>query len=138
MADMDHSLLAPCGILCTLCVAYQGYTMKGTQRKHKCTGCRDYNKNCAFLKRDCEKLKENLVDYCIECIDFPCENLMRIDKRYREKYETSLIENLCEIQKIGATQFIEKQLERYKCPNCRETICMHTVKCYNCGYQLQS
>jgi len=132
---MDQSLLAPCGIFCPLCVAYHGYTMNGMKRKHTCTGCRDYNKKCAFLKRDCEQLRENLVEYCYQCDVFPCNNLQRIDKRYREKYDTSLIENLREIQEIGATSFINRQLVQYKCPVCEDIICMHTSKCYNCGYK---
>ena len=132
---MDVSLVAPCGIYCALCLAYHGYTMSGKRRKHVCTGCRVYDKTCAFLKRDCELLRDGSVEYCYMCEEFPCDNLRRLDERYRKKYDTSLIGNLLEIRDKGLESFITVQLERYTCPECGETICMHTYKCYNCGYQ---
>ena len=132
---MDQSLVAPCGILCSLCVGYQGYTMKGEKRKHTCTGCRDYDKTCAFLKKDCELLREKSVDYCFQCDVFPCDNLSRMDKSYREKYDMSLIENLVEIREKGTDSFIIMQQKKYKCPICGEIICLHTNRCYNCGYK---
>ena len=63
--------------------------MNGEKRKHTCTGCRDYDKTCAFLKQDCELLREKSVDYCFQCDVFPCDNLRRMDKSYREKYDMS-------------------------------------------------
>jgi hypothetical protein len=109
--------------------------MNGKKRKHTCTSCRVYDKNCAFLKRDCELLREGSVQYCYQCDDFPCGNLERLEKRYRKKYDTSLIGNLLEIRDNGVELFIKGQLEQYNCPECGEIICLHTNKCYNCGYK---
>ena len=131
---MTVSLVAPCGIFCLLCVGYHGYTMSGKKRKHICTGCRVTDKTCAFLKRGCERLRDASVEYCYQCTEFPCDNLRRLDERYKEKYETSLIGNLIEIRDMGLEPFIKEQLDNYTCPKCGETICMHTSKCYNCGY----
>jgi hypothetical protein len=132
---MGLSLVSPCGIYCVLCVAYHGYTMSGKKRKHTCPGCRIYDKTCAFLKRDCELLKEESVDFCYQCQKFPCDNFLKLDQRYKKKYETSLIDNLLEIKDEGVESFIQAQLEKYTCPECGENICMHTNKCYNCEYQ---
>jgi len=132
---MSLSLVSPCGICCVLCVAYQGFTMTGKKRKHTCTGCRVYDKTCAFLKRDCELLKEESVEYCYQCDEFPCDNLRALDDRYTEKYETRLIDNLLKIKYDGVESFINEQLDKYTCPECGETLCMHTNKCYKCGYQ---
>lgn len=132
---MDVSLVAPCGMYCVLCVAYHGYTMSGDRRKHVCTGCRIYDKTCAFLKRDCQLLRDGSVEFCYQCDEFPCDNLRKLDERYKDKYDTSLIGNLLKIRDKGLESFIKEQREIYTCPECGEIICMHTNKCYKCGYQ---
>jgi hypothetical protein len=63
---------------------------------------------CAFLKRGCKLLREESVEYCYQCDEFPCDNLRKLDNRYREKYETSLIDNLLKISKNGSESFINE------------------------------
>jgi hypothetical protein len=125
--------IAPCGMNCGICVAFFGYTMKGDRRKHPCNTCRSRKNQCAFIKKECDKLATKQIEYCFECRDFPCVNLRTLDERYKNKYGMSMIENLSYIQANGIEQFLKNEEERWKCPNCGGTICIHNRTCYDCG-----
>ena len=127
-----QELIAPCGMNCGICIGYFGYAMNDRKRKNICEGCRIRDKNCAFIKKQCEKLSKKEVEYCFECEDFPCENLEKLDKRYQEKYDMSMIKNLEFIKENGINLFLKQQEEKYKCLNCGGVICVHNKKCYNC------
>ena len=126
----DH--ISPCGMNCGICIAFFGYTTTGKKRKHPCSGCRSRKSDCAFIKKDCDKLSTKQIEYCFECTDFPCEKLKKLDNRYRTKYGMSMIENLEYIQKNGISKFVENERERWKCSKCGEVICVHNRKCYSC------
>jgi hypothetical protein len=126
-------LIAPCGMNCGICVAYFGYTLKGKKRKHTCNSCRLRDSQCAFLKKHCDKLANKQIEYCFECAVFPCENLKTLDKRYRDNYGMSMIENLRYIQTEGIDQFLKNDQEIWKCSICGGTICVHNKKCYTCN-----
>ena len=125
-------LIAPCGMNCGICISFFGYAVNERKRKNPCIGCRSRDKQCAFLKKQCDKLLNKKVEYCFECMDFPCENLKKLDKRYRTKYGMSMIENLEYIQKNVINKFVENERERWKCSKCGEVICVHNRKCYSC------
>lgn len=121
-----QELIAPCGMNCGICVAY-------LRDKRKCLGCRLRDKKCGI--RNCEKFQKNKFKYCHECDTFPCARIKRLDKRYRTKYEMSMIENLEYIRENGVGKFIEGEITRWKCPKCGGVICVHNRKCYTCGTQ---
>ena len=130
--NLDAKLVAPCGMNCGTCIAFFGYTMIGKKRKHSCSGCQLKNKQCAFIKKQCDKLATKQIEYCFECAGFPCKILRTLDKRYGSKYGMSLIENLKYIQKNGIEEFLRNEQERWKCPNCGGVVCVHNKKCYTC------
>jgi hypothetical protein len=130
---MKEDLIAVCGMNCRICVGYFGYTMSGEKRKHTCPGCRPSDKSCAFIKKRCRKALTKEVNYCFECEDFPCEILGNLDKRYRERFKMSMIDNLNFIKEKGIEKFLKSQEEKYKCAECGGVICVHTDKCYECG-----
>ena len=135
--NLTPELIAPCGMNCGICKRYLALSRGVPKERGKvshCSGCRPRNKNCAF-KRRCQKLLKNDVKFCFECEEMPCANLKRIDRRYREKYAMSMVENLKEMKEKGMKHFLENQKERYKCPKCGDTISVHDGKCYACGYQ---
>ncbi|MGY5859119.1 MAG: DUF3795 domain-containing protein [Candidatus Thorarchaeota archaeon] len=118
--------------------------MSGTKRRHTCLGCRSsipkdgegkflQRKKCAFLKEHCDLLANEEVEFCYECPDYPCERLQTLDGRYREKYNMSMIENLNFIKTHGIQKFLENQKEKYSCPECGATTCVHTNRCYTCS-----
>ena len=127
-------LIAPCGMDCGICIAFFGYTMKGETRKHPCSSCRSRDSQCAFIKKQCDKLATKQIEYCFECTDFPCENLEALDRRYREKYGMSMIENLRYIQTKGIKRFLKYEQDRWSCPTCGGLICIHNRKCYTCNW----
>jgi len=47
-----------------------------------------------------------------------------------------MIENLEYIKENGIRYFLTKEAERWKCPDCGDTICCHNGICYNCGLDI--
>ena len=129
---MKPELIAPCGMNCGICIAYFGYRSDGGKRAKACIGCRPSRKSCAFIMKQCKYLPAKAVEFCFECQDFPCENLRKLDKRYRTKFRMSMLENLAFIKKSGIEKFLKQQKERFTCPECGGIICVHDGKCYSC------
>lgn len=125
------SLIAPCGMNCSVCMAY-------LREKNKCPGCRgtDINKPITRIKckiKTCENFQEAKSKYCFQCEKFPCDNLKHLDKRYRTKYNMSMIENLENIKDSGIRKFLRDEKTRWACSQCGGTICVHKGYCYSCG-----
>ncbi|MFH1597960.1 MAG: DUF3795 domain-containing protein [Patescibacteria group bacterium] len=135
---LKSELIAPCGMNCGLCKAYMGFALdmtKDQRKKHgvgQCSGCRARGKMCAFLKRDCFSLKNNKIKFCHQCKKMPCQNLIRLDKSYKEKYQYSFVSNQEQIKKQGIKRFLASQERKYRCPKCGGLICIHDKKCYYC------
>jgi hypothetical protein len=129
-------LLAPCGMNCGICKRYLAYSRGIPREKGKvihCSGCRPSNKNC-YIKRGCQHLRKQELTFCSDCAELPCANLDRLDRRYRKRYNMSMIETLKELQKKGAETFLAIQAEKYRCLECGDVISVHDGKCYACGH----
>ena len=138
ISEFESELIAPCGMNCGICSGYLAYghdiKNKGIRMPY-CSGCRPRDKKCAFLKKRCDLLLNKEVKYCYECIKFPCENLLHIDKRYKTFFRMSMIENLEFIKNNGIEEFFEKEEEKWNCPKCGDVICCHNSICFNCGIE---
>ena len=137
---LTPDLIAPCGMNCGICKAYLAYSRGVPYKKGEvshCTGCLVRNKNCAFIRRDCKKLRKKQIRFCYECADMPCEQLAKLDGLYRARYGMSMIENLKMIRERGMDEFLKSQSERYRCASCDDIISVHNGKCYACGYQAE-
>ena len=133
-------LVAPCGMNCGVCKAYLAYSRGVPKQRGKvthCAGCLPRGKNC-FIKRGCEKLLQNRVRFCFECEQMPCKNLERVDRRYRSRYNMSMVENLKELKAKGVEEFLKNQQAKYKCQACGDVVSVHDRKCYSCGYIAQA
>jgi hypothetical protein len=120
---MKKELIAPCGMNCGVCLHY-------LREKNKCPGCfsgRKVNQSC--IKCGIKLCKDRQGEYCFNCDKFPCERLKRLDKRYRDKYEMSEIENLKTIQKKGIKYFLTQEEKRWVSPD--GTYCVHDKKRYS-------
>ena len=128
-------MIAPCGMNCALCVSYQAMNndlkSKGFNKKY-CKGCLPRGKGCLHMGDRCATLKNGFVRFCYECKDFPCERLKDLDKRYRTKYHMSMLDNLNYIKENGIENFLHKEEEKWKCPDCGSTVCCHNGLCLNC------
>ena len=71
--------------------------------------------------------------FCYDCKKYPCTRLKQLDKRYRIKYQMSMLENLENIRKVGLGQFIKMEKVRWMCPDCGVTICVHKGRCLSCN-----
>jgi hypothetical protein len=133
---MEETLIAPCGMNCAVCVSYLAMMNDLKKRrfgKTYCTGCLPRGKNCAFMKKQCDRLGKGLVRFCYECTIYPCQRLKALDKRYRTKYHMSMIENLDFIKVHGIQSFLEKETIKWRCTNCGGVICCHNGVCFNCS-----
>jgi hypothetical protein len=125
------NLIAPCGMNCSICMAY-------LREKNKCPGCRLFNKSEPVTRarckiKNCQTFKRSKSKFCFECEEYPCDRLKHLDKRYRTKYNMSMIENLENIKKLGLREFIKNEKIRWTCLHCGGTICVHRGYCYTCG-----
>lgn len=134
-SEMKEQLIAPCGMNCGLCIAYQAkkYDLdkQGFRRKY-CPGCLPRGMNCTHMKERCETIGNGLVRFCFECKEYPCKRLKGLDKRYSTKYHMSMIENLDFINEYGMKLFLEREESKWLCPDCGASICCHNGLCLNC------
>ncbi len=128
---LKSSLIAPCGMNCGLCYAFQ-------REKNKCPGCNYDNENkpkycigCSI--KNCESPKNNNSKFCFACQKYPCKRLKELDKRYRTKYGISMIENLYLIKVVGIRKFLKSEKEKWACPNCGNIISVHEKECLDCS-----
>ncbi len=124
-------LIAPCGMNCGICMSY-------LRTKNHCSGCRGDDKgkpvSCVrCIIKNCEAFQDGKAKYCFECGGYPCTRLKQLDKRYRTRYSMSMIENLENIRDNGINKFLAGEKERWACPVCGGTICVHYKKCSVCG-----
>lgn len=124
--------IAPCGVNCTLCYAWQ-------RKKNRCGGCLGDDPGKPFHCRKCViagcgSTGGGSPKYCYDCTDrFPCLRLKRLDKRYRLKYGVSLLENLARVREYGAAAFARSEAVKWMCPSCGGTLCVHKPECLRCG-----
>lgn len=134
---MKEELIAPCGMNCELCVSYifskHDLNKQGFHKQY-CEGCIPRGKHCTFaLSRKCDLIKTGKIRYCFMCDNFPCDGLKRLDKRYRTKYNMSMIDNLNNIKIKGIEKFLLEQKNKWECNACKELKCCHTNSCLNCN-----
>lgn len=132
---MNEQLIAPCGMNCRLCISYQAMhydlNKEGFKKKY-CPGCIPRGKNCTFMAGHCTKLSRGEVRFCFACEQFPCKRLKALDKRYRDNYQMSMIDNLRAIQTRGMQAFLDEQEQSWSCPTCQEIRCCHNGLCLKC------
>ena len=134
MEQFKPELVAPCGMNCAVCTRYLAFTFGIPKQRGKvshCAGCRPREKNC-YIIRGCRKLRKGEIQFCYECSDMPCDKLKHLDKRYRERYATSLVANLQELKEKGISGFLKSQQERFRCPSCGGIFTVHGGQCFTC------
>ncbi len=127
---MDDTSLAPCGVICDLCMAFQ-------RTKNKCVGCqavgnKPYHCTVCSIK-DCPEKHGNPALLCGECPKYPCRRIKDLNKRYSAKYGENLLQNLETAGKDGLEAFIAAARQKWSCPSCGKLLCVHTANCIHCG-----
>ena len=131
-----EDLIAPCGINCGTCIAYL------REKKNRCHGCRHAELNVPTTRlkcsiKNCEHLQKTESKLCHDCQLFPCARLKHIDKRYRTRYKTSLIRNLVTIRETGMASYLENEVRKWSCPECRSVLSVHRDHCLKCGLEIK-
>jgi hypothetical protein len=102
----DENLIAPCGLYCGECEAFQDGRCKGCLSRIGL--CLKYSKLCGIY--DCCINKKKLR-FCNECENFPCNNFnFFMNEEYDWVFE--LKKNLEIIKSIGIKKFLKKEIER--------------------------
>jgi len=132
---IKSELIAPCGMNCAVCMG------RLLRDENKCPGCRANNmdkpRHCVkCIIVNCEILKKNNSEYCSEeCNYYPCKRLINLDKRYRTKYNMSMLVNLKNIKELGVREFVKNEKNRWSCLECGGIICVHGGHCIECGHR---
>jgi len=118
------SLVAPCGIDCGICELhnltendslYQTLVLRGiAKEKLPCHGCRAVEGNCPIIPDLCKTwvcVKENDLEFCSGCTDFPCIRLQPAADRANILPHNMKVFNLCKINQVGLIAFIEQSAE---------------------------
>lgn len=137
--NMDHQLIAPCGMYCALCSSYLANQNKIPRQSGKfnyCTGCRPRDKQCAGLKKRCDLLHNHTIQYCFECSSYPCLNLARLAKRYQTRYKMDFLQNLELIKRFGEDALLDVLYALHNCERCGELKSVHNGKCFKCDKNL--
>ncbi len=130
---LAKELIAPCGMNCSICSKYLAYV--NNLKRSQCKGCRPRNQRCTYLFEKCTGINRTTkgnAAFCFECGSYPCEQINRMDDRYRSNYNMSPKDNLDSIQKNGIDSFIQVQYKKYKCSKCGGLISIHNRKCFKC------
>lgn len=131
---ISKELIAPCGMNCAICSKYLSYV--NNLKRSQCVGCRPKNQKCTYLFNKCIGINNNASTvsaiYCFECNLYPCNQINRIEDRYRNNYKMSIKKNLNCIKKMGINKFIDEQYKKYRCSKCGELISIHNRKCFKC------
>jgi hypothetical protein len=129
------ALIAPCGLDCRLCRAY-------AREKNPCPGCRSEDNRhkaagCITCRiKNCRLLVEKGLEFCSgDCPQYPCADMLRLNKRYTSKYTVSPLENLNGIRENGLDRFVESENTKWACPRCGSLLCMHKAECLACEYE---
>ena len=130
-------MVAPCGLDCNIC-------SQALLDVNPCPGCNGSNENkpefcalyCGIIL--CKKRKDNNYQYCDECPDYPCEDVMEKENRYTTQYphRESPLENLKMIREEGMEAFLEHERQHWTCPECGNPFSVHNETCVKCHAQL--
>ena len=143
VADKRHAAI--CGLFCPACsnfIATQEEPGKLEKRAKKldrpledlkCHGCRS-DRLYIFCKEECimrECAAEKGVDFCGDCLEYPCDALSEFQAKLPHRLE--LWQDLQRIKEAGYEQWYKEMLEHYSCPQCGTINSAYNLQCRKCG-----
>lgn len=126
---MPISIVAPCGLICDLCLGFQ-------REKNKCSGCTVAGSKpascitCSIV--NCPDKNGDSTQFCSTCPKYPCKRLKALEKRYSANYGESLMDNFNQIDVKGLQQFLLDSEKAWGCPECGELLTVHRPQCLHC------
>ena len=140
----DKRLAAVCGIFCPACSVFIGTREDPPRLKMlaemlnlsvedtKCYGCRSEKRIALFEK--CKMVKcaaEKGVSFCIECEEYPCEDLKKFQTEFPHRIE--LWQSQERIKEAGFEKWFEEMLDHYSCQQCGTINSAYDIVCRKCG-----
>lgn len=142
---IDKKLAAICGLFCPACNVFIG-TAEDPRRLEviagrlqrpleelKCNGCRS-EKRCFYCESKCKMTKcaaAKGVDFCGECAEFPCDDLMVFQAEMPHRLE--LWQSLERIKEVGYEKWYTEMIDHYSCKKCGTLNSAYDIACRKCG-----
>jgi hypothetical protein len=148
MSKINPNLLAPCGLYCGVCAVYISHRDNNLKFKEKlvnvykpmtssiddveCTGCLsdgvvfEYCKNCPI--KSCVKEKE--LEGCHQCETWPCKIIKRFPIPVGKQV---IMRAIPQWRDYGTEKWVEKEENRYHCPDCGNPLFRGVRRCNKCG-----
>lgn len=140
----DKTLSGVCGVFCQSCTVYIGShedpkrleiladRLKCEPEDLHCSGCRSDNRSfhcrsCRFIS--CAESKG--VDFCAECQQYPCEEILLFQKQMPHRAE--LLETNAIITECGQRKWYERVLKDHRCHLCDTVNSAYDKICRRCG-----
>lgn len=155
MVELNHDVLAPCGLYCGVCailIAHRDnnekfkeklikvyYPMTKTVEDIQCKGC--LSDECvAEFCRVCDIKKcvnKKNIKTCAQCDEFPCKRIERFIMPVGKKVILRVIPRWKELIdefgfEEGTAKWIAEEEERYHCPNCGNPLFRGAKRCNKC------
>jgi len=141
---MERKYDAYCGLYCRSCVLFDA-TLNGTITEMatkmnmkvedvECHGCKSdkvfyYCRECVLKK--CAKSKN--IDFCIQCDDYPCEELIKFKDNPEYPYHIEVFDSLNCFKEKGMEEWLKEQKIRWSCDNCGAVFTWYDLECKKCG-----
>lgn len=127
---MSISIIAPCGLICDLCLGFQ-------REKNKCSGCTAAGNKSSHCTKcsivNCSEKNGDSTKPCSACLKYPCKRLKAFEKRYSTNYGESLMDNFRQINAKGLDLFLLKSEIAWSCHECRNLLTVHRPQCLCCN-----
>lgn len=147
MDQLKEELLAPCGLYCGVCAIYIAHKNNNDKFKKAllpvyngfvkniddlaCTGCLSDGVVFPFCQKcpikDCTREKE--IDGCHQCDEWPCKFIENFPIEVGKKV---IHRTIPAWRKLGDEEFAKQEEERYKCPECGNSLFRGVKRCNNC------
>lgn len=142
----SKNLVSACGLYCGACGIYlatqendherilqYAVVLNQSYEETLCDGCGAFRKSlhcskmCSFIK--CKHLKA--VDLCVECDDFPCQELNVFKSKMPHRIE--ILDSLIRMKEIGLEKWLVEMKNYFSCPYCKTINSAYHLACRKCG-----
>ncbi len=143
----DKRLAGVCGLFCPACTAFIGThedpeRLEAMARRFNhpveelhCHGCRS-TKRSFYCRNICTMTKcasAKHVDFCGECVEYPCKNLKAFQTEMPHRIE--LWKSQERIKEAGYETWYSEMIEHYSCTRCHTINSAYDLKCRKCGQE---
>jgi len=144
--SLNKNLASACGLYCGACGIYQATQENDVDRllqyavvlnqsfdETLCNGCGSERKSLHCLKIcnfiHCKQEKE--VDFCADCMDFPCKEL--IEFKAKMPHRAEILHSQMRMKEIGNENWLIEMKDYFSCSHCNAVNSAYDLACRKCG-----